>query len=88
MKKKEFSIFLFTLLLICTCTGCSFTPTNNDIDSESKRSGKDIMEVYKTNGFYYIYVDNETGVLYLSNGRGLTTMYNADGTLKTVEQKE
>lgn len=33
-------------------------------------------------------VDNETGVLYLSNGDGLTPMYNADGTLKTAKQEE
>ena len=32
-----------------------------------------------------IYVDNTTGVLYMSWDRGITPIYNADGTLKTID---
>lgn len=90
MKMKKPCIIMMCLLFIFSMlVGCHYT-TNNDINSEESNNSlsKDTMEVYKTNGFYYIYVDNETGVLYLANSGGLTPMYNADGTLKTVEQKE
>lgn len=79
------------LFMLSMLVGCHSTmyPDNNDINSDgSINSSEDAIDVYKTNGFYFIYVDNETGVLYLSNGKGLTPMYNADGTLKTAKQEE
>lgn len=94
MLKKSCIIMVSLSLMLSILVGCHYTihPDNNDINSDgstnSKQLSADTIEVYKTNGFYYIYVDNETGVLYLSNGQGLTPMYNADGTLKTAKQEE
>ena len=89
--KKPCIIMMCLLFMLSMLVGCHYTinPANNDINSDgSINSSKDEIEVYKTNGFHYIYVDNETGVLYLSNTKGLTPMYNADGTLKTAKQEE
>lgn len=91
MLKKPCIIMASLSLMLSILVGCHSTmyPDNNDINSEgstnSKQLSAETVETYKTNGFFYIYVDNETGVLYLSNGQGLTPMYNADGTLKTAK---
>lgn len=89
--KKPCIIMMCLLFMLSMLVGCHSTmyPDNNDINSDgSINSSEEVIDMYKTNGFYFIYVDNETGVLYLSNGKGLTPMYNADGTLKTAKQEE
>ena len=94
MLKKLCIIAVSLSFMLSMLVGCHYTidSTNDDINSDgsinSKQLSKNTVEVHEKNGLYHIYVDNETGVLYLSNGTGLTPMYNADGTLKTVEQKE
>lgn len=94
MLKKPCIIMASLSLMLSVLVGCHSTmyPDNNNINSDgstnSKQLSADTIEVYKTNGFYYVYIDNETGVLYWSNSKGLTPMYNADGTLKTARQEE
>ena len=83
MLKKQCIAMASLLFMVIILVGCNSYGSTN-----SKQLSMDTIEVYKTNGFYYVYVDNETGVLYLSDGQGLTPMYNTDGTLKTARQEE
>lgn len=53
-------------------------------------SGSENRE-YLGDGVHHIYTDPDTGVMYLEysgDGRAITPMYNADGTLKVKEKSD
>ena len=69
---------LLAAVLILSTTGCSGTPVADDYgDLERVEVVEDSMSVT-------ILRDRETGVLYMAiKRRGVTPLYNADGTLCT-----
>lgn len=86
--KNKWTMFFGLLFIIFICAGCSHNQasTDNNINSDGQQNS---ISMYYKSGLAYapnytIYIDNETGVLYLNTSASITPMYNADGTLKTV----
>ena len=87
MKKMRYVLLLLFTIFICAGCGHNQTSTDNNINSDGQQNS---ISMYYRSGLTYvpnytIYIDNETGVLYLNTRTGITPMYNTDGTLKTAE---
>ena len=86
--KKFIALFL---CLICVLGLCA---CRNEGDRVSPSSKYVDLEVVENNGSAIIYVDRDTGVLYMwyedniEYGQTMTPLYNADGTLKNITDFE
>lgn len=79
------------LCLICVLSLCACRAEGDRVTSSSEYVD---LEVIENTGHTIIYVDRETGVLYMwykdynEYGQTMTPLYNADGTLKNIEDFE
>lgn len=80
---------LICVLSLCACGNCRSEGVR--VTSSSKYVD---LEVVENTSYTIIYVDRNTGALYLwykdcnNYGQAMTPLYNADGTLKNIEDFE
>ena len=79
---KKLTAIILTALTCITLTGCA-----PELDSDLMVP-EPIMAIVDVGDTYYIYVDRDTRVMYISrNGySGITVMVNADGTPKIWQE--
>lgn len=85
--------FLVAILCLgCILCLCACKPDKGDFVFSSEYVDLEVVEDYGNDG--RILVDRDTGVLYIwytywdRHGQTLTPLYNADGTLKNIEDFE
>ena len=84
--KNAIKIIICLVFIAIFTVGCTATATAAGAKQE-RLYLKDTITLYGWN--YAVIVDSETGVEYLSSGRGgVTPILNSDGTIKTVEVEE
>lgn len=82
--KNAIKIIICLAFIAIFTVGCTATAAGA---KQERLYLKDTITLYGWN--YAVIVDSETGVEYLSSGRGgVTPMLNSDGTIKTVEVEE
>ena len=83
MRQSDGILYLLIALalaavLILSTSGCAPTPASDDYRDLER------VEVVESSSSVIVYRDTETGVLYMAvYKRGVTPLYNADGTLCT-----